>query len=198
MRKLTLILIASILAVSVVTVVWWPQPDPQRQNDKSEVAGGDFVLQSAAGPVALHDFRGKVVLLYFGYTWCPDVCPTSLSLMGQALRHLSKTELEHVQGVFVSVDPERDTLDRLATYARYFHPNIMGITGTPAQVATVAKQYGAAYHKVPGASASEYVVDHTSFTCVIDKQGHIYKVLPHGTAPDEIDAAIRHILTEQP
>ncbi len=194
MKKTILLIGIAVLLGLIITAVMWRPGASGRSGQVTAPPGGDFVLQSAKGPVALHDFRGKVVLLYFGYTWCPDVCPTSLSLMGQALRALAPSELGEVQGIFVSVDPARDTVDRLATYAAYFHPNILGITGTAADVAQVAKQYGAAYHKVPGGSPTEYVVDHTSFTCVIGKDGHIYRVLPHGTAPQTIDAVVREAL----
>ncbi len=85
--------------------------------------GGDFTLQSVAGPVSLKDLHGKVVLLYFGYTKCPDVCPTSLSFMTQALNEMTDDELAKVQGVFVSVDPKRDTVESLKEYVEYFHPN---------------------------------------------------------------------------
>ena len=194
MKKRILLGLVVVLAALLVIVVLWPQPNDERQQASTGPQGGDFVLQSAAGPVALHDYRGKVVLLYFGYTWCPDICPTSLSLMGQALRELKPGELEKVQGIFVSVDPQRDTVDRLQSYARYFHPKIIGVTGTAEQVAVVAKQYGAVYHKVAGDSADEYVVDHTAFTYVIRPNGELYKILPHGTAPADIDAAVRSAL----
>lgn len=157
--------------------------------------GGDFTLQSAKGPVSLQDYRGKVVVLYFGYTLCPDVCPTTLAMIGAAFRTLKPAELAQVQGLFVSVDPQRDTLARLAAYTPFFHPKILGITGTPAQVAKVAKLYGAAYHKVPNkASPKDYIVDHTSFMYLIDRKGKLVKILPHGTTAAQLVADLRKLL----
>ena len=97
--------------------------------------GGDFTLDSVAGPVRLADLRGQVVLIYFGYTTCPDICPTNLAFLAAALRELTPDELQRVRVLFVSVDPERDDTPRLAVYAAYFHPNIQGVTGAPEQVA---------------------------------------------------------------
>lgn len=156
--------------------------------------GGDFVLQSQQGPVSLKDLRGRVVLLYFGYTWCPDICPTSLTFMSQALARLEEEELQQVQGIFVSVDPERDTLERLDTYSNYFHANIVGVTGTAEEVAKVSKLYGAAYRKAEIESATGYVVDHTSVTYVIDQQGQLHATLPHGATPSRIIEEVRSLL----
>lgn len=192
-----IVLLAALLAW--VTLGWNP---PRKSHlaleaEQHRPTGGDFTLKSASGPVSLHDFRGKVVLLYFGYTWCPDICPTSLALMSQALSGLKEQELANVQGIFVSVDPARDTVQRLKTYTAYFHPKIMGATGTPDEVAHVAKLYNVAYRKVEESdSATGYTVDHSSFTYVIDKKGKLRDVLPHGTKPERIREAIRKLLAE--
>jgi len=178
----------------LLAMLWW---QPGKSGQAEGPRGGDFVLRDVAGPVALADFRGKVVLLYFGYTFCPDICPTSLALMSQALGKMTPDELKRVQGLFVSVDPERDTPERLATYAGYFHPNIRGITGTPQEVAKVAAQYGAAYRKVGDTSNPNYVVDHSSFTVLIGPDGKVRRVLPHGLAADKIVDAVREVLAER-
>ena len=106
------------------------------------------------------------------------------------------TEEEHkkIQAIFVSVDPERDTVERLATYTAFFHPSILGATGTPQQIADVAAKYGVAYRKVESDSATGYIVDHSSVTYVINQQGDLHKVLMHGTLPTEILKAIRELL----
>ena len=90
--------------------------------------GADFELEATSGSFRLEEQRGKVVLLYFGYTFCPDICPTNLALMAQALNALKEEELARVQGVFISVDPERDSLDLLAAYTNHFHPSIVGFS----------------------------------------------------------------------
>lgn len=186
-------IIILVLAAALVWVVFFWQPGSEEGEllMPSEAKGGDFTLQSPKGPVSLEDLRGKVVLLYFGYTWCPDICPTNLTLMSAALSRLAPEELDKVQGIFISVDPERDTMERLETYTQYFHDTIIGMTGSEEEVAEVAKLYGAAYRKVDQDSATNYVVDHTSETYVIDGQGKLAEVLPHGTLPGPILEAVR-------
>ncbi len=160
--------------------------------------GGDFLLHSATGDVALKDFRGKVALLYFGYTKCPDVCPTSLAIMTQALNEFSDDELEDIQGLFVSVDPGRDDYSHLAEYANYFHPNIMGITGSEKEVAKVAAQYGAQYYQVDlEGSAFGYAVNHSSVTYLITPEGELRFIFPHNTPASVLVEATRHVLKGQ-
>jgi len=158
--------------------------------------GGDFTLDAASGPFDLKAQRGKVVLIYFGYTFCPDICPTNLMLMAQALNALDKDELARVQGVFISVDPERDTLDRLATYTKYFHPSIIGVTGKPEHIAKIAKQYGAVYRKVEDESRGGYLIDHSANTYVIAPDGSLHTILPHATPPEDILKVIRSLLSQ--
>jgi len=158
-------------------------------------AGGDFTLLSPGGPVALADYRGKVVILYFGYTFCPDICPTSLATLAQALNSLSPTELEKVRSFMISVDPERDTMDVLKVYTPFFHPNIAGITGTTEQVAQVARQYGARYMKQKPNADGQYSVDHSSFTYVIAADGRLAASLPYASPPQLIVETIRPLLS---
>src|SRR5574343_1567339 len=135
-----LALIAAVLAASLVglALFWEPEiPEPPLPRAAGPV-GGDFTLQSADGPVSLHDFRGKLVLLYFGYTFCPDICPTSLTATAAGLQQLTPEEARRVAMLFVSVDPKRDTPAHLKEYAAFFHPNITGATGTPEVIAGIA------------------------------------------------------------
>lgn len=204
-KALLIALIAALTALLVWLVAFW-EPVPPRPALKvqpherlqlaSRPQGGDFTLQGAHGKVALQDFRGKVVLLYFGYTYCPDVCPTSLALLAQALSSLTPDELARVQAIFVSVDPERDSVERLGEYAPFFHPAIVGATGTPAQIAAVAAQYGASYAKQPPNADGLYAVDHSSLTSVIDPQGRLVASLPHGSSPQQIVDAVRPLLAD--
>lgn len=186
-------IIALLLGLIAGNYFWKPKPVPGAYVDPP---GGDFTLQSNTGKVSLSDMKGKVVLLYFGYTFCPDVCPTSLSRIGSALKKLSDKELEQVQGIFVSVDPERDTPKRLAEYSKFFHPKIIGVTGTKAQIDDVAKRYDVVYRKAEGSSATNYLVDHTSFIYVLDKNGKIREFLPHAVSADQIVAVIRKLQKE--
>jgi protein SCO1/2 len=162
----------------------------------SSQAGGDFTLQSPGGPVSLADFRGRVVVIYFGYTFCPDICPTSLALLGQALAELTASELKQVQGLFISLDPERDSLDVLKIYPSHFHPAILGLNGSPAQIAQVARQYGVRYMKQKANADGLYAVDHTSFTYVIAPDGKLAASLPHASSAQQIVAMIRAQLRE--
>lgn len=187
-----------VLAVSVIILIAGAvvmQQDKQVNHNvlqNNAARGGDFILQSSEGPVSLANYKDRVIVLYFGYAFCPDVCPTSLGLLSLALQKLNKDELEKVQAFFISVDPERDTVEKLKTYAAAFHPGIKGITGTPEQIAEIAKRYGVMYMKVdlPN-SAMKYAVDHSSRYYVVDSKGKIKSFIEHGTEPDKIAASLR-------
>lgn len=153
--------------------------------------GGDFTLFQGDKPVRLSDFHGKLVVMYFGFTSCPDVCPTTLTIIASALRQLTPEELENVQPVFISIDPERDQGEKLDAYATYFHPSFIGITGTPDEVQKVANQYGGFFIKVESDSALKYMVEHTSKTYIISKDGQHVSVLPHDMSRDVALNAIR-------
>ncbi|MBW9258127.1 MAG: SCO family protein [Candidatus Thiodiazotropha sp. (ex. Lucinisca nassula)] len=162
-----------------------------------EQLGGDFILRSSQGELSLQQLRGKVVVLYFGYTKCPDVCPSSLAILSQALNELSDDELQQVQGVFISVDPKRDGFQDLDDYVSYFHPNLIGVTGSEAEIAQVAKLYGAQYVEVPlEGSAFAYAVDHSATIYLVSPQGELRLLLPHQTPSVMILEAIRYLLAE--
>lgn len=153
--------------------------------------GGDFVLQSAAGPVDTKALRGNVLLIFFGYTNCPDVCPASLAAGAQALVALSADERAKTRLIMVSVDPERDTPARLKEYTAYFHPGMLGVTGTPAEIETVAKSYGAGYVRQPADASGRYAVDHTANTYLVGPDGKLVATIPLGTPTADLVAAIR-------
>jgi protein SCO1/2 len=193
-----LALIALLVALDLGLALFW-QPVPEAHERTLPVptappAGGDFQLDTAHGPLALHDFRGKVVLLYFGYTFCPDICPTSLLATAAALRALKPAELAQVQTIFVSVDPERDTVKQLADYVRFFHPSIIGATGTPEQIAEIAARYGVSYVIQKPDANRNYVVDHSALTYLIDPDGRLVGTLPHAAPADQTLAAVRGLL----
>jgi protein SCO1/2 len=171
---------------------------PRALDDGSRAArlppGGDFTVQSAHGPVALHDLRGNVVLLYFGYAGCPDVCPTALARLGQGLALLTPAELARVRALFISVDPDRDAPPRLEEYGRFFHPAILGATVSTPVVDDIVARYGAAYRKHVLESAVGYVIDHTSFISVVDTSGALVERVADGNAPEDIAAVVRRWL----
>ena len=200
MSERVLKLLAGALAVLVIGLAMFWQPAlPERAIPKAIApVAADFTLQSATGPISLKDYQGKLVLLYFGYTFCPDICPTSLMATAEGLKLLTPEELARVAMIFISVDPERDTPERLQEYAKFFHPNIVGATGTPEQIAQITKPYGAFYARQNVETAGGgYVVDHTSDTYIISPDGHYVGKIPHATPPDDVVAEIRKRLTTQ-
>ncbi|MCG2577303.1 SCO family protein [Dechloromonas sp. XY25] len=192
-------LAALVLAIAIagVAALWHPEM-PERPLPRAPiVAGGDFTLQSTGGPVSLHDYRGKLVLIYFGYTFCPDVCPTSLAATAEGLKQLTPDELAKVAMIFISVDPKRDTPARLKEYAEFFHPAIVGVTGSAETIAEIAKRYGVFYaeQKVDTAGGG-YVVDHSSDTFIVGPDGKVVAKIAHATPPDQVALAVRKYLTQ--
>lgn len=199
MAERILIAIATLLALAVAGVALFWQPEmPERPLPKAIIAaGGDFTLQSAKGDVSLKDYRGKLVLLYFGYTFCPDICPTSLAATSEGLKQLNPEELAQVAMIFVSVDPKRDTPDRLKEYVEFFHPAIVGVTGTTESIAEIAKRYGVFYaeQKVETAGGG-YVVDHSADTFIVAPDGQLVGKMAHATPPDQVVVAIHKHLKQ--
>lgn len=156
--------------------------------------GGDFVLQSAAGPVDTKALRGNVLLVYFGYVNCPDICPVSMAAGAAALNALTPQERVKAKMIMISVDPERDTPAKLKEYVAYFHPAMVGAVGTPAETATIAKSFGAGYVRQPTRPDGSYAVDHSSFTYVIGPDGKLAEMLPMGVATDKVVATVRKLL----
>lgn len=153
--------------------------------------GGDFVLQSAAGPVDTKALRGKVLLVYFGYMNCPDICPASMASGAQALTALTPEERAKTKMIMISVDPDRDTPAGLKDYAAFFHPEMIGVTGTAAEIEAVAKAFGAGYIKQPPDASGAYAVDHSAHTYLVDPDGTLAATLPMGTPTADVVAAIR-------
>jgi protein SCO1/2 len=156
--------------------------------------GGDFVLQSAAGPVDTRALRGNVLLVYFGYSNCPDICPASLAAGAQALNALKTEERARTRLIMVSVDPERDTPARLKEYTAYFHPAMVGVTGTAAEIAAVAKAYGAGYVRQPPRPDGSYAVDHSADTYVVGPDGRLVQAIHFAAPAEQVVEAVRKLL----
>lgn len=155
----------------------------------------DFTLTAANGQrVSLRDYRGKVVLLYFGYTHCPDMCPTTLAEVKYALSQLG-AQADDVQMIMVSVDPERDTPEILAEYVQRFDPRFLGVTGTPEEVKTTATAFGIAYYKEAGSVATGYLVAHSAQLLVLDRSGHLRLIMPFGVHGEEMVSDLQYILS---
>jgi protein SCO1 len=154
----------------------------------------DFTLDGPNGkPVKLSDFRDKLTVLYFGYTYCPDVCPTTLAELAQGLKGLGR-KADKVQVVMVTVDPERDTPEALAKYVANFDSRFIGLSGTPDQIAAAATPLGIYYQKHDGTAATGYLVDHTASVAVIDQNGYLRLVFPFGTSGEDIASDLAHLL----
>ena len=178
--RLQLIALSTLVALGAVAAYFaWAIPSITKERE----AGANSVLQSLGKPmderfrlvdhlgrqVGADTFTGKVRLVFFGFTHCPDVCPTGLSLMSQLLEELGP-EAKDVQALFISVDPERDTVDVLKQYMSVFSGNMLGLTGTPDQIASVTSAFSAYFKKVPQPSGG-YTVDHTALVYVLDRKG---------------------------
>ncbi|HZS65828.1 MAG TPA: SCO family protein [Burkholderiales bacterium] len=152
--------------------------------------GGAFALPDSAGKLrSLAEFRGRLVLLYFGYAYCPDVCPTDLAAIGGALRLLGDKAAE-VQPLFVTLDPSRDTPQVLREYAAAFHPSFIALRGSDADTMSVARSYKVFYEKVPDGKGG-YAIDHAAFTFLLDRDGKYVAFFPPGTKPDRIATFLR-------
>lgn len=156
----------------------------------------DFTLTAHTGErVRLHNFRGKLVLLYFGYTHCPGICPTTLANVAQALHQLG-ARANQVQLLMISVDPERDTPDKLAAYVPHFHPSFIGLTGSAEDIAAVAPLFGIYYEKQEGTTDTGYLVNHSPTLMVIDQQGIMRLIIPFNTTVPNIAADVASLLRE--
>lgn len=188
-----LIGLALLLAVLAGALLLW-EPKHEPLTLASVPQGGDFQLASADGPVALKDFRGRSVVLYFGYTQCPDICPTSLGFLTNALESLDEADKGRIQTLFISLDPERDSLEHLKTYSKYFSDDFIGLTGTEAELAKVAAAYGVGYRKVKDDSELGYSLDHSADLYLIDTQGQLKTRVSHGTPVAGIAKALKDLL----
>lgn len=192
MKKAAVVVIPLVLALLVLAAIFLWGSKPAR--DPKLPAGADFVLQSADGPIDSRSFRGKVLLVYFGYSNCPDICPAALAVGGKVLNALTPAERQRVKLLMVSVDPERDSVQHLKQYTAYFHSEMTGVTGTPAEIASLAKAFGAGYIKQAPKADGSYAVDHTVSTYVVDTDGKLAAVLDLGVTPETVMATVRKLL----
>ena len=155
--------------------------------------GNDFRLIDHNGlSRSMADFRGKVVVIFFGYTHCPDVCPTTLSEMRQVMQILGK-DAERLQVLFVTVDPLRDTQQVLSQYVPSFHPTFLGLYGDSAATEKVAKDFKIIYRQSAGKTAESYTVDHTAASLVFDQQGRLRLFINYGLGADKIAPDIKKL-----
>jgi protein SCO1/2 len=157
--------------------------------------GGDFELARAGGaPTRLQDYRGRIVLLFFGYTHCPDVCPTTLYALKLAMDELGKAAGQ-VQVIMVTVDPERDAPEQLEQYVRYFDPQFVGLSGTTEQIDQVARQYRV-YRQKAQSAAGGYSVSHGAYVYLLDQKGRVRVLFGDGSKQAEIAEGVRQLLAD--
>ena len=158
----------------------------------------ELALTDADGkPRTLEDFKGKVTLVFFGYTQCPDVCPTTLAELAAVKRDMGK-DGERLQGVFVSADPQRDTREVLKAYVGNFDPSFVALTGSPEQIEKAAKNFKVFYAMVPGRTEGSYTVDHTAGTYVLDAQGKVRLFVRYGSGAEALRHDLKILLDENP
>jgi len=211
--------VAALAVLAGAAFAMWHHDGPKRQADPSTVAlvvdaeqlrraqqmealmsakapiGGGFALVDYAGVRrTVSDFQGKVVVLYFGYTSCPDVCPADLFQISELVRALGASG-EQVQPVFITMDPERDTPERLRTYLSHFHPRFLGLTGSIDEIRGVADMYKGYFAKVPLQNSSNYMMDHSANIYLIDREGRFVGAFPPATKASRLVEVVRQQLS---
>ncbi len=181
--------------VLLAGMLWFTTQQVKVQQARVANLGGSFQLVDQDGrPFTRENLKGKFTLLYFGYTYCPDVCPTGLSIIAEALEQLGEPR-RNVRVVMVTVDPERDTPEVLKDYMSNFGPEFIGLTGTPEQIRQMAKNWRAFYRKVPGTDAESYTMDHSANTFLLDTNGNYIHHFAYGSPPDQMAKVLRQVIT---
>jgi protein SCO1/2 len=197
MKKLLSALLVAVLVS--IPLAGCDKPAAKPSFDNTDVTGLEyargFSLTDQNGkPRTLADFKGKVVVVFFGYTQCPDVCPTTMAEMASVMKDLGP-QADQVQVLFITLDPERDTPELLKAYVPQFDKRFLGLYGTPEQTAKTAKEFKVFYTKVPGSAPDQYSIDHTAGSYVFDRDGKIRLFVRHGQGPAPLVHDIRQLLT---
>jgi protein SCO1 len=201
-RKLVLLALLVGLAAGIMTAVLLaivPEPATQQQTTGKAAIGGPFALKDGAGKVVTEkDFAGKPMLVFFGFTHCPDVCPAGLQVIAAALDGLGG-KVDRMTPVFITVDPERDTPEIVDKYVKSFHKAIVGLSGTPEEVGVAVKAYRVYARKVPdAANPGEYNVDHSPFIYLMDGKGEFVKHFSHGADAAVLTAEVARVIDATP
>ena len=183
------------IAGAAVLLVANPQGGQPVQSSGAALIGGPFSLVGADGkPVTDRNFRGRYMLIFFGFTHCPDICPAELQVIAQALEQLGD-KAKKVVPVFVTLDPERDTPEAMANYVKSFGPNFVGLTGSQEAIAAAAKAYRVAYSKVENKdSAGDYSVDHSALAYLMDPEGRYVTHFSYGLSTDQMAEKLEKLL----
>jgi cytochrome oxidase Cu insertion factor (SCO1/SenC/PrrC family) len=183
--------IATLVAIVAVVGLVWHWDGRQVQSSAGEaLIGGPFTLTDQHGArVTEEDFAGRFMLVYFGYTFCPDICPTSLTVMAAAMDELPDAQAEQVVPILITVDPARDTVEQLAAYAPLFHPRLVALTGSEEEVRAAARAYRVYYH-VPEEDGDAYLVDHSTFVYLMGPDGSYRTHFGIDASPEAMAEAI--------
>ena len=163
-----------------------------------DITGADYarslnLVDQTGQPRSLADFKGKVSVVFFGYTQCPDVCPTTMTELSQ-VKKLLGADGDRIQGIFVSIDPERDTPEVLKAYMASFDPGFVALRGTPEQTSAAAKEFKMFFAKVPGKSAGSYTMDHTAGSYIFDRSGRVRLFVRYGGGSDALASDLKALL----
>lgn len=195
-----LAVIVAVIAIVAVAVLagrhYWSMVTVATGGTGGAAIGGPFTLVDGDGrTVTDADYRGHPLLVYFGYTYCPDVCPTTLSTIAEALDLLGNRGKDIIV-LFITIDPERDKPAAMKAYAKAFHPQIVGLTGTPEQVAAAARAYRVYYAKVQPdpKDPEDYLMDHSAYTYLMGRDGKYLTHFPHGISPQDMADQIAKFL----
>ena len=192
-------LLAALAAIAAAAIITWFQftqvavapgkNGPVGFQPLVEVGGAFELVDHSGKPVTDADYRGEYLLVFFGYTYCPDICPTELQNMTIAMDELGE-KAQFVRPLFITIDPERDTVDYISQYVSHFHPRLVGLTGTQDQIERAARIYRVFYAKVDDPQATEYLMDHSSFVYLMGRDGKLLTTFPHATDPSRMAETI--------
>ena len=199
--------LATLLVIFASLLILRPAADDMprlgevRSSGRADI-GGPFTLINHEGETVTEaDFEGRAMLIYFGFTYCPDICPFSLQIMDAALDQLSAEDRARIQPVLITIDPERDTVENMAAYVSSdaFPDGLVGLTGSPEQIAAVAAEYRVVYRRAEDSSGDPdaYVMDHSSIIYLMDETGTFSRVFSHGTSPADMAASLQDFLDEE-
>jgi protein SCO1/2 len=194
-RRHALHFILAVVAACAALAACTPEgPKFQASDVTGATFGRNFSLTDATGkPRTLADYKGKAVVIFFGYTQCPDVCPTTLAELAEVMKRLGP-DADRVQVLFVTVDPERDTAELLSQYVPAFDPRFMGLRGDATATEAVAKEFKIIYQKQPGATPGSYTMDHSAGTYIFDPQGRLRLYVSYGQGPEVFAHDLRELL----
>ncbi len=195
---LILALMMLVLAAGVGTFAFLNRPLPDGGGTGTALVGGPFTLTDQTGKrVTEKDFLGRHMLVFFGFTYCPDICPTELQVMTAALDMMGP-EGEKIQPVFITIDPERDTPEVMKAYVENFGPRLMGLTGSPDEIAAVARAYRVYYAKAGKTGTDEYTMDHSSIVYLMGPDGRFVKHFTYTTDAQKLADALKEAVTLSP